>query len=666
MITVHDRGTVYGPYLTDTRDARYAATIATYPALSQALPTTTRITIGNTWLSTVTSPLFVPGIQFRSAHNYQLYNQGTLIGFWQGSPSSTAQPTFPTGIVTAGTLRSQQDYVLAAQRPTLSAFAVNPLLANGSAAYATWYSPGVTNKAIYDYTSINALGMNYGTLGAKTYNVELQQEITSNLHLDVGWFRQEIQQTDNYAAGEANQQFSLYADTNQLMPDGSANPFLGSPTEFDYSQDTFQRPEINNNWRVMLAYELDFTKHSNWTRWFGHHRIMGLWSRQEDIIQNLRYRLSVDGGDTRFMPNNYNVATAGIGFPANGSLFDRWYYLGQNPNGIVQYSTGFVNTSDYGGIGSASANTYNFLTHTEDSASVNFDPNLYLAGSNYLQQKVLESENLAWQGYFWKDRIVATVGWRKDNFRSRQTDLTGVTASQTYTNGITNAVLVNRLNNYSYLSGRTKTAGVVARPFIWSWGSLGAHLNRSDNFNPPSSVQYDYFGNRLGKPQGKGKDYGIDLTLFDNKLVARLNWFQSDNQNAVATQASTAAGRVTLSDTTNMRGWAEWVVRYRSGEDTTSNFANNNIRPLTAQQITDIQTLMQDPNYSYQNNGWPTGWRASTQENKSKGLEGQLIYNPMPQLEHQVHPGQAEVDLRCRRPRVVCLARPAPAHLAEC
>jgi hypothetical protein len=635
MITLLDSGRTYGPYLTDTRDSRYAAAIAAYPALSQTLlPSTARISIGNTWLSTLTSPLFVPGIQFRSAHNYMLFDQGSLISAWQGSPSSTAQPTFPTGIpaTSAGTpavLRSQQDWVLAANRPGLSAFLPVPAQANGTALYATWYYPGVTDKSIYDYTSVNGYGMNYGSLHAKTYNIELQQEITRDLHLDVGWFRQEITQISNYPVGEANQQFTLYADTNQTMPDGSPNPYLGSPMEFDYQQDTFTAPEINNNYRVMLAYEHDFTQNKGWTRWFGHHRLMALWSRQDDVVRNGRYRMSIDGGDTRYLPNNATVAGSGIGYAANGSLSDRWFYLGKNQNGAVQYSPGYVNLPGYGGIGAAQFNTYNFLTHTEDSASVTLDQNLYIAGNTPLSQKALESQNFAWQGYFWKDRVVATVGWRRDDFKSRQNDLTGVTASMTWVNGYALPSLVERVTNWSFLRGRTKTAGVVARPLIWSWGSLGGHLNRSDNFNPPSSIQYDYFGNRLGKPQGKGKDYGIDLTLFDNKLVARINWFQSDNQNATAVAAGTAAGRVTLSDTTNMRGWAEWVVRYRNGEDTTAFFANNTVHPLTATEITQIQTLMADPNYSYANNGWPTGWRASTQENKSKGLEAQLIYNPL-------------------------------------
>jgi outer membrane receptor protein involved in Fe transport len=621
MITIMDTGRTYGPYLTDTRDARYAATIAAYPALSQTLlPTTARILVGNTWLSTLTSPFYVPGIQFKSARNAMLINQGTVLGTWQGQPSSTAQPTFPTGIPAAAS-RSQQDWVLTANRPTFSAFPQVPLQANGAALYATWVFPGVTNKAIYDWETVNSSSVNYGTVGAKTYNIEIQQEILPNLNLDIGWFRQEIEQVDYYPLGQSNQISSLYVDTNQLMPDGSANPYFGSPMQFDYENDVFKTPEVNNNWRVMLAYEKNFTTNSGWTRWLGRHRISALWSRQEDNLYNLRYRLSIDGGDTRYLPNS---ATAGWSY-WNSSKAEHWYYMGQNQNGLVQYAPGYFAAPGYGGITSASVNTYNFLTHTYEQPDVSFQQNL---GTFSLAQKILEAQNLAWQGNFLNNRIVGTLGWRRDDYRARQTTTSGLTASQQWVNGRAIDTLLYRMNDWFYLRGRTKTAGVVVRPLMWRTGSLGLHLNRSDNFNPPTGTPKDFFGNTLGKPQGKGKDYGIDLTLFDNRLVARINWFQSDNMNANASAAGTAIARTQRIDTSSMRPWAEWVVRIRSGESITAGqFGNNTAHPLTATQITSIETLMNCPNYSYLSNGWPYS-QTATQENIAKGIEAQLIYNP--------------------------------------
>jgi len=628
MITLMDGGKTYGPYLTATNDARYPAVIAAYPALSQALPTATRISIGSTWLSTPSSPFYVPGIAFHG-HNYMIINQGSVLGFWENSPSTFANPPFPTGIPGTGS-RTQAQWVLTANRPTLSSTAAVPLLPNGTAKYATWILPGITDKSLYDWSSVNASSVNWAMKGAKTYNVELQQEILNSdrwgsLNLDMGWFRQEIQETDFYPLGQANQVSTIYVDTNQLLQDGTANPYAGSPMELDYSNDLFRTPEINSDWRVMLAYEKDFTKDSGWTRWLGRHRIMGLWSHQEDDLWNLRYRLSTDGGDTRYLPNS---SVAGWSY-WNSGLFEHWYYLGQNQTGTVQQSPGYFNPPGYGGIGQANVSTYNFVTNAYDQAGIKFDQNYSFAGSTPLAQKFLESQNLGWQGYFLKDRIIGTLGWRQDEFHARQTNLANASASQQYPGGYADTSMIYDMGNWYALTGRTKTAGVVVWPLQTRWGRLGLHYNRSDNFNPPTGVTTDFFGNPIGKPQGTGKDYGIDLSLFNNKLVARINWYQADNQNAPATAAGTAVGRVQRMDTSSMRSWAEYVVRIRNGDNINANFGNNTANPLSTAELNAIQTLMNAPNYNATINGWPYTFSA-TQEDISKGLEAQVIYNPVP------------------------------------
>jgi len=629
MISFLDNNTTYGPYLTATNDARYPAAIAAYPALSQALPTTSRITIGNTWLSTLSSPLYVPGIQFKSTHSYMLIDQGNVLGFWQGLPSGVANPPFSTGIPATAS-RTQAQWVLTANRPTLSLTPQAPVLANGTAKYATWIVPGVTNKAIYDYDSVNASSINWLAKNAKVYNVELQQQLMTSdrwgsLNLELGWFREEIQETDFYPLGQTNQQSTIYVDTNQLMPDGTPNPYLGSPLQFDYSNDLFQTPEVTNDMRALLAYEKDFTKNSGWTRWLGRHRVLGLWSRHQDDLWTLRYRLSTDGGDSRYLPNS---STAGWSY-WNSGLFDHWYYMGQDKTGTVQHSLGYFNPPGWGGIGQANINTYNFATNSYDSPTIKFDQNYSTAGTTPLAEKFLQSQNLAWQGFFLNDRLVGTLGWREDDFHARQTNLANTTTSMQYVNGYAVTSLIYDMGNGYYLRGRTKTAGVVARPLVWKWGTLGGHLNRSDNFNPPTGVTTDFFGNPIGKPQGKGKDYGIDLSLWDNKLVMRVNWFQADNQNANASAAATAVGRVQRMDTSSMRSWAEYVVRYRNGDNINANFGNNTAYPLSTTELTSIQTLMNCPNYMASNNGWPYSFSA-TQEDLAHGLEAQVIYNPIP------------------------------------
>lgn len=618
MVTVLDTGRVLGPYVSSTRAPGWI------PGTIVGGPATVALT-------STTSPQFVPGIQFDAGRTAQFINQGTLVGFWNQNPSGVAlnQP--------AAASRTAAQWLAYDDRPTLSLNLPIPVpnipVLNGyTPSYGTWYIPGMTDKALYDYTKYNLLAPNYGTLGQKQYNIELQQELTDNLHLDVGWFRQEITEVDNYVLGQTNQQFSTWVDTNLVLPNGSPNPYFGSPEEYDTQADTFVRPEINNNYRVMLAYETDFTKNKGWTRWLGHHRFLGLWSLQRDITTNLRYRLSFDGGDTRFLPNTTTTPANNFNFAGSGNL-RRYYYEGQGSNGVVQYSPGFWGVPGWGALqqntNTGTIQTYNWTTAAWEGANVQFDSNLFYAGSNYgINDKVIESRDFAWQGYLWNDRIVPTLGWRRDNVKIRSTNFAGLSNVQEYIAGFAIPSIWQRLSNWNYTAGNTKTQGVVVYPLKWSSGSVSLHLNKSDNFNPPSTTNVDYLGNPRPKPVGQGKDYGVAVSLFDNKLVATLNWFDTSAQNQPATNASTALGRVSRMDTSSFRSWAEYVVRIRNGENPTDPlFANASARPLSGAEQDQIAAIMGVP-YT-----WPTfsngGSINGTQENLAKGIEASIIYNPL-------------------------------------
>src|SRR4051812_21747744 len=98
-----------------------------------------------------------------------------------------------------------------------------------------------------------------------------------------------MQERNHYGLGQVNDALRLFVDTNTKLLDGSPNPYYGSPYVQDWQADDFSRPEINNNLRAMLAYELNLTKNQGWTRYHGNHRFSALGSRQTDTLYNLRY-----------------------------------------------------------------------------------------------------------------------------------------------------------------------------------------------------------------------------------------------------------------------------------------------------------------------------------------------------------------------------------------
>src|SRR5262249_24118818 len=114
-----------------------------------------------------------------------------------------------------------------------------------------------------------------------------------------GWLRQDIDESDNYTINQL-QGATLSIDTNTKLINGQPNPYFGLPFISEGvggGLDTFFAPETDDNYRMMLAYDLDLSKNRNWTHWLGRHRILALWSEQDVMKAVERWRNNFIDGD---------------------------------------------------------------------------------------------------------------------------------------------------------------------------------------------------------------------------------------------------------------------------------------------------------------------------------------------------------------------------------
>ncbi len=219
------------------------------------------------------------------------------------------------------------------------------------------------------------------------------------------------------------------------------------------------------------------------------------------------------------------------------------------------------------------------------------------------------------------------------------------TTATLFSNGYANEDYWYKYGPWTYTTGHTRTLGAVVRPFK-SWGgidsaadrgdllpafarTLGFTFNKSDNFNPPQAHYTDYFGNDLGKSQGKEKDFGVQIATPNGKFFLRATWFETTNENAIVTLTSNA--RANYIDQTELKNWATKVVQIRNGQNPADpNFGNTNIYPITPAQQDQIAALTGLP-YSYGGNVGAEGQfvnPAATESGKAKGVELELTYNP--------------------------------------
>jgi hypothetical protein len=588
-------------------------------------------------LTTATSPYFVPSLTIESAtHNVMFIDDGNLEAFFRGSQTSLNIPGWvPTKLTNSQALVNEE-------RMTLSTNLPNP------AGYATWYLPGVVSKDIYDWSTINTDSLDNTSTRATTYNLSYQQEILSNLHFELSWFRQSLQQLQDAPLSQANAT-TLAVDTNQYLPDGTTNPHLGQPFEDVYSSDVYSQPEINNNWRAMLDYEPDLRgKIPGWLEWLGHHRFLGVFSQHDDVQTALRFRPAIDGGDPNYLPTAATLANAaGYSYPASNAAIEQWFYLGTpSALGYGNGSPGFYNRPGYGGPTVVPITTYNYSTGTWNQTNLHMDSLLFATGG--LSENLADSKTFFWQSFLWDDRIIGSVGLNDDEVKNRNTIFPSTlpTAAE-FPNGFPNPTLWYNEGPWSYIGGNTSTLGVVVHPFK-DWRridnaaqggnivagflrTLSFTFNKSDNFNPPAAYYTDYFGTPLGKPEGKEKDYGLEIATPNNKFFLRATWFNTTSDNAIVTLTSTA--RANYIDQTELKNWATEVVEIRNGQSPSDpNFNNTSVHPITVAEQGQIAALTGLP-YTYGGNVGETGEYVNpngTESGAAKGIELEATYNPLP------------------------------------
>lgn len=651
-VTKLDGGQSYGPYTLSTLSPGWNPLV---PASAAALTATT-------------SPFYVAGITFDNiARPLQRLDDGVEIDFYQRRPLvdgvdyRTAQTNPATPLTTLAALGwTPQDarYAIYDRQSTSSTNLPIPTKTiNGNTyTYGSYQLPGATNAAIYDWRKYNINQTNFGKLRTGNYNLEIEQELLPNLFFNAGWLRQDIDSSENYTISQTTGA-TLTIDTNTKLPNGQTNPYFGKVYVPDSAPDTFYQPETDDNYRAMLAYDLDLTKQNSFLKWFGKHRILGLWSEQDVKGKVERWRngfVAADAdGRLRYLPNG----TLGDGYALwSSTALARSYYLAKpgDPQGTVTQGSGSYHNKGWDSPYSSAINVYNYNTGSFQKDAVT-ELASFADNGSFTRQREVKSTTFAVQSNLLGDRLVTTLGLRHDAYRARKTTTGAITrvdgttvtpalnAVQVYhtNNGQADYDLVmNRWNRWDKLSGDTKTLGAAFRPiknwrFTDKFGEVGSeflqsltfYYNESSNFNPPSSFQTDYFLKPLPKPTGSGKDGGFGFNLFGNKLVARVNWFTVENENERTSAAGTLLGRLAYGDTTLMLPWAQSVVRLRHGANpSVTDWNTDTVNPLTSTALTqEVWDLLKLPVNYY--SGLSVG---GTQNSKAKGIELQMTYNPLP------------------------------------
>ena len=193
--------------------------------------------------------------------------------------------------------------------------------------------------------------------------------------------------------------------------------------------------------------------------------------------------------------------------------------------------------------------------------------------------------------------------------------------------------------DWALRSGKTKTSGVVAKPFR-GWGfverqrsaggaqrwlgeflsGVTGYYNKSDSFRPETPA-ISITLKDLPNPSSVGKDYGVSINL-GNKFVLRANKYETNQINSRAGQSAVLATRAGRIDFAPFKGENDALALQRQ--------ARNWVNPtgaLTPEQVTTaVAAVMKLPESYLETINANTV--TETSDVKARGNEYELSFNP--------------------------------------
>lgn len=338
------------------------------------------------------------------------------------------------------------------------------------------------------------------------YAAFLEQRI-GDLAIEAAYNRQRESRSQNRPTGFG--EVVLRIDPNALRPAAANALGVVTATEPNPNVGRYYIEGVNyglliadrtiDDFRLTTSYRLDLTPRS---RWFGRHDVAGLVSRTDFLTRddtldnrnttppgNATFPLDLTNGNNQILRRTYldfsspDPRRHGLAAPGRNRL-----------NGRAGITEAMVRVADVG---------RDFLTRTDTSM-------------------------VASQSRWLDGRVVVTGGWRRDRLRvwTDTIDLDNDGDLSEHRAPVTRLYPRRQENGRkSFDQGDTSTFGTVVHPTPW----LALFYNQSNSFRPQSSTDIDGF--LIGNRKGKGRDYGVRLRLWDNKINASIARYTTDDVN---------------------------------------------------------------------------------------------------------------------------------------
>jgi len=611
---------------------------------------------------------FFTASQLGGNHSQMFIDQNGL-SYWSAPQAFNNTAALLAGTTVRGpTSGAQADrFLLTTGSPGATGTAAKPTL---QPLFIT--TPTISDKSMYDWSTINLSAPNRDMDRTITTNVQLEQEfLNTPVHLLVGQvavMREDSQRYQRNLLGIANtegQSGQLEIDPNERLLDGSPNPYFLRPFIASDKPATLLLPAKWDTYRAQLAYQLDLTNEKGWVKWLGRQMLSGYDEYKYRINRQYRFREAMIDQKAWLSPGTYlsyqalpaGVAGLPVLQPITNGLFR--YYVGDNQGSNVDYAPpDFVNHGVYNFVwGRAAAGTLPAVWNSEPTT-------LGMAGADktggsFNIKQIIKTVGAVLQSHLLQDSLVVTLGTREDRVYTKFGNQTTAGGVPLLADGINiDYAFTNswQSGDYGFNGGKTTNVQYVLRPFrefsfikTLDAKGPGGHLladvlhGLSLNYNQANSFiaavpGQDLYAHILPNPRGADRSWGLGLDMFDGKVVVRVTHYQTLQKDIRNGDANTTAQRVIRTDFLLQGATPARFVLENVAGGTTQNFgpANNqygwikatNPTFTDAQVFTAFAALMQLPEATINALKNPQPPIAATNDVAAKGTEVEIYLNP--------------------------------------
>ena len=421
-----------------------------------------------------------------------------------------------------------------------------------------------TDGSIYP-TQVNLVGNGLqNSTRTRTYGAVIEVNPVRNLFIEFAMNREFVTYSFVEALGSGGTE--LMIDLNRYLPAQWA-PGQPAPTRVPnpnfgryYAQSSVsggdnQQEKADD--RVTATYTLDFTKSKGWTRWFGIHRLLGLWTSQ--MSQRFEQVRNGASAATVVSDNDFTVSISNnLANPLPNALVDMRqanrqlqvrHYLGSPTAGVggAPHVDMKVNPWIWGNMGVDASGRPVWVA----------GENLPGGGSAYAisnGRKETVGKMFSLQSAFFHNRIITSYGYRSDdntytswldnNLQPRYDANTGGYYFPPSATAPTNTAYANapfmswqdfkklglartqNLSSRQLENPKSVLKGIVVHPTNW----FSVFYNESTSAYAAEFSRFNHDGSPMTIDDGKGKDYGLSLSLPSGKLSLRVNWYESTRQ----------------------------------------------------------------------------------------------------------------------------------------